>query len=307
MIIGNLKRRHNMKVLTALLLAVAVLALLSISVGAAGKFPVAVTDATGKSVTVSSAPQRLISLAPSITEDLYALGLGDRIVGVSDWSDFPEAAKKKPVIGDAFNLNIEKIVELKPDLIVGDLQVVSKYVERLTALGLPIFAINPTDLQGVTDTLILLGKVTGQEEQAATVVADIRKKINSVTAKVKGLPENKRPKVFLEYWNEPLTTAGPGSFPDEVVRLAGGRNVAGDAPSPWPTWSLELLLERDPEVVVLMNRNKDEVLKRAAWKNVNALRAGRVYEVDPNIFSRTSPRLADAVVALAKLLHPALF
>ena len=144
--------------------------------GRAADFPAVIIDGLDREILMEKAPQRLISLAPSITENLYALGLGDKVVGVSDYSNYPPEAQEKPIIGDALNLNYEQILMLEPDLIIGDAQVVRTFISKLDELGLPVLAINPTNLPELMDALLLLGEATGAQEKALEVVAEMKEK-----------------------------------------------------------------------------------------------------------------------------------
>lgn len=270
-------------------------------------FPMSITDGLGREVWLEKAPQRLISLAPSITENLYALGLGDKVVGVSAYSDFPPAAQAKPVVGDAFQLNYEEILILEPDLIIGDAQLVKNYMTKLEELGLPVFAINPINLQEVMDSLLLLGRATGTMEEAQRVVGEMQEKIQSVQVAVEDLPAQDSPLVFVEVWDEPLMTCGPGSFIQELIELAGGQNLAADADGAWVEYSSELVVERDPDIILLTMPYKEELMARSAWQGIKAIREDQVVEVDSDPFVRTTPRLADALVDLAIILHPGRF
>jgi len=270
-------------------------------------FPITIKDGLGHDLTILAAPQKLISLTPSVTENLYALGLGDRVVGVSSYSDYPPEAASKPVVGDAFQLNYEQILLLEPDLIIGDAQLVKNYMAKLEELGLTVLAINPTNLQEVMDSLLLLGKATGAVDAAGEVVSEMQGKIQAVDVAVRDLPAEARPLVFVEVWDEPLMTCGPGSFMQELIELAGGENLAADAGEAWVEYSSELVVERDPEVILLTRPYIDELMARSAWQGIGAVRSGRVVEVNSDPFVRTTPRLADALVELAAILHPERF
>lgn len=268
---------------------------------AGGKFPLTVKDDWGRSLTIPREPERIISVAPSNTEILFALGLGQKVVGVTKWCDYPEEAKRIEKIGD-LNPNVEKIVALKPDLIVakGDLQ--RETVEKLDALGMPVLVINPQTLEGTLKAINLVGEATGSVDEARRLTAGLARRLEKVKEQVGARKGQKTLKVFIEIWNEPLITAGPGSFLDEMIRLAGAQNIAYDAGSAWPQFSAELLLARDPDIIILTNFNKAEVMNRAAWQQIAAMRKGQVYEVDPAIFSRPAPRLFDGLEELWKLV-----
>ena len=273
----------------------------------ASSFPLVIKDGLGREILIKEVPKRLIALTPSVTENLFALGLGDKVVGVSNYSDFPLAAKDRPVVGDAFQLNYEKILLLEPDLIIGDAQLVKNYMNKLEELGLPVLAINPTNLQEVMDSSLLLGRVTGSTDVANQVVCEMQERIQYVEGKVKDLPEEARPLVFVEVWDEPLMTCGPGSFIQELIELAAGKNLAADASDAWIEYSSELVVERDPEIILLTRPYKDELVARSAWQGIKAIKDGRVVEVNSDPFVRTTPRLAHALVELATILHPEIF
>lgn len=266
--------------------------------------PVVVEDARGRSFQWSRPPQRIIALSPSLTENLFAVGAGRQVVGVSAYSDYPPEAATLPVVSDAVQVNLERVLSLEPDLVLADLQVVQAHAERLEALGIPVFAVNVPNLEALFDTLLLLGRVTGHEATARELVAVLRARVAAVLARTRAIPEEGRPLVFVEVWHEPLMTAGPGSFIDELVTLAGGRNLAHDAPNPWPTYSVETVLARNPDVILLTNRYRDEVLARPAWQGVRAIQTGRVHEVEPDWLTITGPRLVDGLETLAGLFHP---
>lgn len=269
--------------------------------------PLVVEDVLGQRFTFEQPPQRIVALSPSITENLFAVGAGEQVVGVSAYSTYPREAARLPVVSDAVQVNLERLLSLEPDLVVGDVQVVRAHVERLQALGVPVFAVDVPDLESLFETLLLLGRMTGHQETAQALVEGLRARVAAVEARTGHLPADQRPLVFVEVWHEPLMTAGPGSFIDELVTRAGGRNLAFDAPTPWPTYSVETVLARDPEVILLTNRYREEVLARPAWQEVRAIQTGRVYEVEPDWLTITGPRLVDGLEALAQLFHPELF
>lgn len=248
---------------------------------------------------VQAAPQRIVSLAPSVTENLFALGVGDRVVGVTSWCDYPEEATTKTIIGDAMSLNLEVLLSLEPDLVVGDANLVAGYLDTLAEFGIPVFVVAPTTLQEVQESLISIGEAVGAEIEGWALATAMENRLNGLLARIN---RTETVRVFVEIWNEPLMSAGPGSFIDELIVLAGGENIAGDADNPWPVFSEEVVIDRDPEVVILTGFNLEEVLGRSAWQSTTALKQGAVYEVDPNLYSRTTPRLLDALEEMIGIL-----
>lgn len=249
---------------------------------------------------VEAAPQRIISLAPSITENLFALGVGDRVVGVTSWCDYPEEARSRTIIGDAMNLNIEVLLSLEPDLVVGDSTLVQSHLEVLQGLGIPTFIVGPTTVAEVVASLIDLGEAVGEKARGEELAKAMESRLDSLVA---GARRINKTRVFIEIWNEPLMTAGPGSFMDELIVLAGGENIAGDAPNPWPVFSEELVIERDPEVVILTSYNLEEALSRPAWQVTSAFKNDFVFEVNPDLYSRSTARLLDALADLIAIIY----
>lgn len=248
---------------------------------------------------VQAAPQRIVSLAPSITENLFALGVGDRVVGVTSWCDYPREAASRVIIGDALNLNLELLLSLEPDLVVGDSTLVQSYLEKLKELGVATFVVGPTTVAEVQASLVELGEAVGATERGLELAEHMNSRLTEL---VESTERSRKIRVFMEIWNEPLMTVGPGSFMNELIVLAGGENIAGDAPSPWPVFSEELVMERDPEVVILTSYNLEEALSRPAWQVTTAMKNGDVYEVNPDLYSRTTVRLLDALAELIEIL-----
>lgn len=248
---------------------------------------------------VQAAPKRIVSLAPSITENLFALGVGEKVVGVTSWCDYPVEAQTRTIIGDAMTLNVELLLSLEPDLVVGDTTLVQSHLDTLAGLGIPTFSVSPTTVAEVQASLIELGIAVGEKKKGEELAQAMESRLTELTSSVDGSPDIR---VFMEVWNDPTMTAGPGSFMHELIVMAGGKNIADDAPTPWPIFSEELVIERDPEVLILTNFNLEEVLGRLAWRGITAVQNGDVYEVNPDLYSRSTPRLLDALTELIGIL-----
>jgi len=271
---------------------------------------IALTDDAGRTVEIIEAPQRLVSFAPSNTEILFALGLGDRVVGVTDFCDYPEEAKAIEKVG-GIEPNLEKVVSLDPDLVLaigGNLDLVSK----LEGLGITVLVLDPSDLEGIYRDIELVGQAAGVEERAEALVAEMRKRVEAITAKTEGLAS--RPKVFYELdATDPSKpyTPGPGSWHDDFIKLAGGINVAADAKMQWVQLSTEEIIAQDPEIIILGDANygvtAEMVRERPGWGVIAAVRNDRIYPIDDNLISRPGPRVIDGLEALAKIIHPELF
>ena len=246
-----------------------------------------------------ASPKRIVSLVPSLTENLFALGVGDRVVGVTSWCDFPAEAQTKTIVGDAMNLNVEILLSLEPDLVIGDYSLVQGHLDRLEELGIPFAAISPTTIEEIGQSFVDLGELVGAKAKGEELAQAMEARLTTLT---ENIDRPTKPRVFIEVWNEPLMTAGPGSFMDELIVLAGGENIAGDSPTPWPTFSEELVIERDPEVVILTNYNLLEALTRSAWQQTSAFKKERVYEVNSDLYARTTGRILDALEELISIL-----
>ncbi len=272
-------------------------------------FPLTVTDDEGREVTLERAPKRIVSLAPSHTETLFALGLGDEVVGVTEFCDYPPEALEKPKIGGFSKVDLEKVVGLNPDLILATSIHSELVVPALAERGLKVIVLNPEDIDAVLTKISLVGQVTGQAEAARELVADLEERIAAVEDRVKGLAT--RPRVFWEL-SPDLYTAGPGSFIDDIITRAGGANVAAEAQSQWPQLGLEALVLADPEIVILGDHPygaaAEEVKNRPGWADITAVRQGRIVEVeDDDLISQPGPRIAEALEFVAQAIHPEAF
>lgn len=271
-----------------------------------------VTDDLGRTFRFDAPPRRIVSLSPAYTETLFALGAGDRVVGVDDYSDYPAEARSRAKVGGGHHANLESIVALEPDFVVALVE--EQEVDALAARGIPAIKLLPTDFEGVTRTILLLGKVTGTTSCAQEIVTGMEERIARVEARVKGL---RPPRVFLELdGTDPARpfTSGPRSFIGAMLQTAGGSNIAHEIGTPSGQMSLESIIAEDPEIIVLMDsrspvnpQSREDVLKRRGWSGISAVRNGAVVSVDSALFSRPSPRLVDGIELLARLLHPEAF
>ncbi|MBU0494514.1 MAG: ABC transporter substrate-binding protein [Chloroflexi bacterium] len=294
--------------------ALAMLALAACDAGASVPNPgVTLTDDAGRAVSVVSNPQRIVSLAPSNTEILFALGLGDQVVGVTDFCDYPPEATAKAKVG-GITPNVEQIVTLKPDLVVtiGGDPFPAELITRLEELGLPTLVLAPKDLDSVYHDIELVGQATGKQAEAKKLVDDMKARAQAVTDKCKNVAS--RPTVFYELDATDAAkpfTVGPGSWHDTFIQIAGGTNVAANAPSPWVQFSMEELVKSDPALIILGDANRgvtaDAVKAREGWGSLKAVQSGAIYPIDDNLISRPGPRVVDGLEALARIIHPELF
>jgi iron complex transport system substrate-binding protein len=263
-----------------------------------------VTDQTGRRVNVPDNPQRLISLAPSITETLYALGLGDRIVADTEYCDYPPEAKNKPHVGAVLNPSMEKIVALKPDLVLGIVEANRREtVEQLERLNIPLYGLAAHSVEGTLSSIEDLGQVLGVRDQAHSLVQGLRRRVAAVNQNAEHQP---RPKVLFVVWYRPLITAGPNTFIADAIRLAGGVSIADDLTGEWPRFSLEDALHRDPDIILFSKSESfsptlDEFHTLPGWKDFRAVKENRMYFISDTI-NRPSPRLIDALEEMGRTL-----
>lgn len=267
--------------------------------------PVALRDDAGRTVVVKKRPKRFVSLAPANTEILFALGLGEQVVGVTTYCDYPPEAKKKEKVGDFANPNIEKIISLRPDLVLATSGIQGPVVERLDKAGVPVVVVDPKSVDALLEDLRRIGILAGRRAEAMRLIADMNKRVAAVRTKL--ATAESHPRVFYEVYSEPLMTVGALGVVNELITIAGGRNVAGDIRKDFPQFGLETLIQKDPEVYIASTGSMatpDAISKRAGWQRLSAVRAGRVHVIDENILNRPGPRLVDGLEELARLIHP---
>ena len=270
------------------------------------------TDSRGKEIILGQKPQRIISLAPSNTEILFALGLDSEIVGITDYCNYPpEKVAQKEKIGGFATPNLEKIVSLNPNVVFATSGVQKQAVERLEELGVKIYLVEAETIENLLTEIKNIGKLTGKSQQAQELTDAFEKSINAVKEKISNLPSDQKPKVFLEIWPDPLWTAPTKTLIYQVIELAGGRNavtIEGD----WNQVTAvnpESVIDSNPDVILLAfeGSNPVSVYQLAGWSAVSAIKNRKVFQIDPDIISRPGPRIIDALEQIAKILHPDLF
>jgi iron complex transport system substrate-binding protein len=268
-----------------------------------------VTDELGRTVVVPDRPHRVVCLAPSLTETVYELGGGDSIVGVSDYTTFPEAARSKPSVGNLTHPAVEKIIALDPDLVLLEAHINrQETIHQLEELSLPAFVVEPQGLTGILRMVRSVGDATNHSEEAESLVKRLSEKRDAVAARVKG---QSRPKVLVVIWYEPVLTAGNKAFITDVIAAAGGESVTADIPQVWPQISMEEVVNRSPDFLLLIKElhggiTLDLLKSRAGWDRLVAVRDARVVYVDEKL-ELPSPSVFEALEELARTLHPAAF
>jgi len=268
-------------------------------------------DDLGRTVSIEEIPQRIISLAPSNTEILFALGLGDKVVGVTEFCNYPPEALEREKIGGFTTPDIEKIIALQPDLILAGSIHAAEVIPALEDRGLTVFALAPENLDGILEDIRVVGKITGEEDEASKLMAQMRTRIKAITDKTSNL-EN-RPRVFYITWHDPLWSVGSGPTIDELIEKAGGVNIFQDITG-HKMVNLEEVIARNPEVIIACTGHgeaKDEPFKWAEkepWlEGTEARKNKRVYQIDTDLVGRDGPRIVDALEWLACFIHPEIF
>jgi len=276
------------------------LILVIMSSSAYASYPMRVKDARGKMVTIKSKPMRIVSIAPNNTEILYALGLGDRIVGVTNYCKYPPEAIKKPKIGD-MTVNTESLVALKPDLVIAHAFINSSAIPRLEKLGITVLAIDPKTIDAVMRDIRTIGDITARPRTASAIV----KKMSSEIESIKTIRAKKPVRtVLVVIQSNPLWVAGPKTFVDEMIHLANAKNVAYDARSGFVTFSKELAITRNPDVIIVgMPTDRSYFLKSPEWRNTNAVRRKKIFVIRSEILVQPGPRLTKGLKEMARTLE----
>lgn len=300
------------KILSVLVLAAALL-FSSAAVYSADdktKYPYTFKDVLGRTAVLKKAPKRIISIAPATTEILYALGLGSKIVAVSSYCDYPADTAKKEKVGAFNDPNIEKIISLQPDIVFGAAGVSVPALKQLDDLGIPSYVSDARTISGTMDTILDIARVTDTLAEGKELVASMKKRVEKITSKTSKLPASKKPKVFYEQWNNPLMTAGPRTFIDDMIVMAGGINIAGDSKVEWPAYSLEVLVQKNPDIILHASAYYpvSEIKSRKGWNVIKAVKTGNIVHLpDENVVSRPSYRIVEGLEDIAKAIHPELF
>ena len=277
--------------------------------------PVLMTDASGKQIRLDGPARRILSMAPSNTEILFALGAGAQVVGRDAFSDFPPEAQEITDIGGGFNeLNSELILSLTPDLVLAADLTPPEQIKTLEDLGLTVFVLgNPKTFEDLYTNIQSVAQLAGRETEAASLVNDLRKRVAAVEEKLS--PVKERPLIFYELdATDPIApwTAGPNTFITYLINAAGGENLGSRLESDWAQISVEQVIAENPEIIILGDFTwggvtPEQLAARPGWETIAAVKNGAIFTFDDNLVSRPGPRLVDGLEAMAKLLHPELF
>jgi ABC-type Fe3+-hydroxamate transport system substrate-binding protein len=262
------------------------------------------TDEMGRKVVVPEHPHRVICLMPNVTDTVFALGGGDDVVAVSDYTKYPAAARTKPSVGDLIKPSIETILSLHPDLVIGfQPKGPMDVTDQLERAGIPIFLVSPHGIAGILHSVETIGQALNREPQAEALVHSLQQRVSAVRTRTTGMPT---PRVFMPVWYDPITTIGKNAFITEIIAAAGGRSITDDLQMEWPTISMEVVLNRAPDALLLIRGGKTtlQLLEgRPGWSNMKAVTEHRAYYIDDRI-NLASPVAIDALEDLAKQFHP---
>ena len=277
-------------------------------------FPLEITDQAGKVVRIEKEPEKIVSLAPSNTEIVYALELQDKLVGVTGYCDYPEAAQRKPKIGGFSDVDIEKVVAMEPDLVLAANMHKDEITPGLERLGITVLTIDPKTIDDVLLAIDLVGIAMGHREAAASVTAEMGNRIEAVTSKTAELSDAQRMKVLYIVWHDPLMTVTSITRIHEMITKVGGINIAADLGGDYPAISLEAVLMADPQVIIAGSGHGSGqdvpfqfALTEPRLAEVEARLQDRIYEVDADLTSRAGPRIVQGLEKLAEFIHPELF
>lgn len=311
MIVNNKKVNTNLFIIFTLTLLV----ISSFSMSTFARESESVVDDLGNKIELDEIPNEIISLSPNITELLFELGLGDKVIAVSEECKYPEKileAKKNGEIksvGFTTDLNLEKIVDLDADLVIADNINSKESIKRLNELGINVMALSPKDFESSFRAIEKIGLTTGYQNEAKNLITNMQIELTKVKKLLK--TQDEKPSVFIEIWSEPIMTAGKGTFIDEVITLAGGKNIGAEAGKGWPQYSLEKILATDPEIYLISTHSTTgggtpDLEERENFSTLTAIKKDRVFVIDQNRISRPGPRAVEGLIELLRYFHPEL-
>jgi iron complex transport system substrate-binding protein len=260
-----------------------------------------ITDDLGRRVKIPQRIERAVSLAPNLTEIAFAVGAGDKLVGVTSFCNYPEEAAKIQKIGDTMNPNIESIIALKPQIVlVSTASQIETFTETLERQNIEYFVTNPQNLDGIYKSIRQIGEIFGDNQKSNAVVDELKKRVADVETRI---TPGGGVKVFLQISKEPLYTVGKDSFMTDLITRAGGVSVTGDVPNAYPKLSKETALALNPEAIIL-SESEDNQTQNEVFKNSPAVKNNKVFKINADIISRPAPRIVEALEQIAKALHP---
>lgn len=275
----------------------------------ATKYPLKLKDSSGVELTLAKAPERIVSTSTAETEILFALGLGDKVVGVSDFDNYPDAVKDKPKMGGVSAPNVEAVLAANADLIVTSISIKADALEKFRSLNMPLFKFEPKSIEDIYANITTIGLMTDRQKEAKALVEKMRKEVESITAAVAALKPEQRKKVYIEF--SPGYTVGKGEFMDEVLTLAGGLNIAADTKG-YNKINEEKIIQDNPAVIFYTTGTKDKagntldqlIKSRNGWDKIEAIQKGQLIGVDQDTLNRPGPRIVEGLRSIAKGTYP---
>jgi iron complex transport system substrate-binding protein len=278
------------------------------------EYPLTIIDKLGRTVTIDKEPQRIVSLAPSITETLFALGLDDRIIGVTDYCDYPEAAEQKPRVASYTTPNTEQLMSVEPDIIFAESIHEKTVIPALEQLNLTVVVISANSVAMILDNILLIGKITNVNQSADVLVAELLDRISAVTDKTNELPESSRPGIFHIIWHDPIWSMGRNTYINDLFNYAGGRNIFADEFENSRIVSMESIVQANPQIILVSGMGTtgdiifDAIKQEQRLSTTDAFINNRIYKIsDSNIIERSGPRIVEGLDELSKLFHPEIF
>lgn len=269
-----------------------------------------ITDIKGRQIGLEKLPERIVSLSPSNTEIVFALGAGSKLVGVTSYCDYPEEVKDIEKIGTYEGPNIEMIKKVQPDVVLAGDYVPEDIITALENLNIPVVTAEASDTDAIYDSIALIGKLVCEEDKAEEIINNMHRTIDNIQSKVRG---KEKANVFYLVWTDPLMTAGKGTYINDVIKIAGANNVA-ESVEGWARYSTEELVKQNPDMIIAAYHSTDEgmskedLMKNPLFRNLDCVKKGNIYVMkDDNIISRPGPRIVDAALEMAKALHGDIF
>jgi len=306
--------RYNILILLTITLPI--ISTFNLTAHAGSAYPMIVVDDFGRSVTINSPPNRIVSTAPSNTEILFALGLGEKVVGVTKYCDWPPLVLdrvkegKITVIGGYADPSLEGVVSLKPDLVVAATNLQLNFISALQNRGVTVIGLNPRNIVEVFNNLRLIGTICNKTDEANRLVESLQRRYDYVLERTG--KASSRPKVYYELWYDPLMSFGGNTVVDDLIQKAGGQNIFHDSPAPYPIIGAEMVIQKNPDIIIVPigymgGVSKSDFEKRPGWSMIEAVKKNRIYTLNENTLIRPGPRLFNGLENLASVIHPELF
>jgi len=272
-------------------------------------YPITVSDNFGSEVTIEEPPQRIVSLSPCNTEILFAMGAGDQVVGGTTYDTYPPEAVNLSKIGGFSTVDIEAVINLTPDLVLAEYGNGEETVNALKNLNLTVVSLNPKTLDDILDNILLVGNITGNDEASLLLTTDMKQEIENIGAQTKDIPDFNKPTVLYIVWHDPMYAAGTGSYPNDLLTIAGGMNIVdGDG---WPIIDLEQIIDSNPEIIICSGMGggsytiMEAITENEVLSTVDAIKNNKVYPIsDPNVMELAGPRIVEGLTELYDYIEP---